>query len=89
MKRTFTSALTLSVFLVAFCQIGRLACAQDAAPQSGTNVAINGFEMYYESFGQGEPLVLLHGFNGSGKVWEKFVPELSKQYQRVLRKVKY
>jgi hypothetical protein len=28
--------------------------------------SINGMEMYYETTGEGEPLVLLHGFTGSG-----------------------
>ena len=29
-------------------------------------VQVNGFEMHYEVIGDGEPLLLLHGFNGSG-----------------------
>jgi pimeloyl-ACP methyl ester carboxylesterase len=37
---------------------------------SGTLEPINGMEMYYEVRGEGEPLVLLHGFTGSGVDWE-------------------
>lgn len=37
---------------------------------SGTIEPINGMEMYYEVRGEGEPLVLLHGFTGSGVDWE-------------------
>jgi pimeloyl-ACP methyl ester carboxylesterase len=33
---------------------------------AGQTVPINGMEMYYEMSGHGEPLVLLHGFTGSG-----------------------
>ncbi len=36
----------------------------------GTIEPINGMEMYYEVRGEGEPLVLLHGFTGSGADWE-------------------
>ena len=31
------------------------------SPPSGQTVPVNGIEMYYESRGEGEPLVLLHG----------------------------
>jgi hypothetical protein len=42
------------------------ACAQPAADAPGKTVAVNGIEMYYETSGEGEPLLLLHGFGGSG-----------------------
>lgn len=32
----------------------------------GNNLSINDFEMYYEIHGEGTPLLLLHGFTGSG-----------------------
>lgn len=31
---------------------------------------LNSLEMYYETRGEGEPLLLLHGFTGSGADWE-------------------
>ncbi len=36
--------------------------------------------MYVELHGEGEPLVLLHGFLGSGKLWTPFLEELSNSY---------
>ena len=36
---------------------------------SGQAEGINGIDMYYEIQGQGEPLVLLHGFSGAGSNW--------------------
>jgi pimeloyl-ACP methyl ester carboxylesterase len=40
--------------------------------------------MYYETHGQGAPLVLLHGFNASGRVWERFVPDLARRFQVIV-----
>jgi pimeloyl-ACP methyl ester carboxylesterase len=47
-------------------------------------VTVNEMRMYYETHGEGEPLVLLHGFGGSGQVWEPFISELSKQYRVIV-----
>jgi transposase len=35
----------------------------------GQTVTLNGMQMYYVLAGQGEPLVLLHGYTGSSKDW--------------------
>ena len=37
--------------------------------------------IFYTAQGSGKPLVLLHGFLESSKIWEDFVPSLSKQRQ--------
>jgi pimeloyl-ACP methyl ester carboxylesterase len=58
--------------------------AQEETPAAGKTVAVNGMQMYYETFGEGEPLVLLHGFGGSGQNWSRFVPELSKRYRLIV-----
>jgi pimeloyl-ACP methyl ester carboxylesterase len=60
------------------------ALAQPATSGVGKVVALNGMEMYYEISGQGRPLVLLHGFNGSGQAWERLTPEFAKHYQVIL-----
>lgn len=47
--------------------------------QTATNgrvVQIDSIELYYEEYGSGEPLVLLHGFDGSGRNWDPFVARL-------------
>jgi len=38
-------------------------------PPGGRTKTINGIEMYHEVYGEGEPLLLLHGFMGSGADW--------------------
>jgi pimeloyl-ACP methyl ester carboxylesterase len=44
------------------------------SPQMPT-AALNGFEMYYETRGTGEPLLLLHGGMGIGADWRHLFPE--------------
>lgn len=51
---------------------------------AGQTITINGMQMYYVTYGQGEPLVLLHGYTGSGGDWELFLPDLAKEYQLVM-----
>ena len=45
---------------------------------------LNGIQMYCEVHGRGEPLVLLHGFTGSGGDWESFVNDFAAEYQLVI-----
>src|ERR1700731_4072346 len=51
---------------------------------SGQTVPINGMQMYYVTHGQGEPLVLLHGYTGSSGDWELFLPDLAKEYHLII-----
>jgi pimeloyl-ACP methyl ester carboxylesterase len=60
------------------------AYAQAAADAPGKSVAVNGIEMYYETSGEGEPLLLLHGFGSSGQTWAKFVPDFARRYQVIV-----
>ena len=41
-------------------------------------------ELHHEERGAGEPLVLLHGFGGSGKNWSPFTEELAKHYRLII-----
>jgi pimeloyl-ACP methyl ester carboxylesterase len=51
---------------------------------SGQTVTINGMQMYYVSQGQGEPLLLLHGYTGSSGDWELFLPDFAKEYRLII-----
>lgn len=56
-----------------------------STPAWGATVQINGFEMYYEITGEGEPLVLLHGFFASGQAeWGPMVGDLSKDFELII-----
>lgn len=44
-------------------------------------VTVNGVRYHYVEAGQGEPLVLIHGFPQNWYMWRKLIPELSKHYR--------
>lgn len=46
--------------------------------------SVNGFEMYYETRGEGEPLFLLHGMNGSGADWDLVFPKKIEGYRTIV-----
>src|SRR5262245_30893289 len=54
------------------------------ASRSGYLQPISGMQMYYETHGDGQPLVLLHGFTGCGSNWDPFVGELAREYQLLI-----
>jgi pimeloyl-ACP methyl ester carboxylesterase len=49
----------------------------------GQIASINGMEMYYEVRGEGQPLILLHGFTGAGSDWRYVfdLDDLAKRYR--------
>lgn len=48
---------------------------------AGRFVAVNGIRMYYETYGEGEPLLLLHGNSASVASFRNQLPELQKQFK--------
>jgi pimeloyl-ACP methyl ester carboxylesterase len=40
--------------------------------------------MYYEVHGEGEPLVLVHWFFGSGRNWSPFIPKFKDDFQLII-----
>jgi pimeloyl-ACP methyl ester carboxylesterase len=50
----------------------------------GKYVSVRGFNMYYETYGQGEPLLIIHGNGGSIKDFENQIPFFSKHYRVIL-----
>lgn len=45
---------------------------------------IGDIQLYYEEHGDGEPLLLLHRFSGSGQLWKKLVPPLAERYRVIV-----
>ncbi|PTX94280.1 alpha/beta hydrolase [Opitutus sp. ER46] len=50
----------------------------------GRTEQLNGFEMYFEEYGAGEPLVLLHGFGGCTQNWHPFIAPLAERYRLIV-----
>jgi pimeloyl-ACP methyl ester carboxylesterase len=47
----------------------------------GNYIDVNGIKIYYEIYGEGEPLLLLHGNSGSINSFGYQIPELSKHFK--------
>ncbi len=50
-------------------------------PKKSEAVLINGKIIYYEIYGQGKPLFLLHGYTLSSKSWIPYVNDFDKDYE--------
>ncbi len=48
---------------------------------AGKTVKVNGISIYYEEYGAGEPVVLLHGNSQRIEAFTYLIPELSKKYK--------
>lgn len=48
---------------------------------TGKYARVNGISIYYETYGAGEPLLLLHGNSCSISLFEKQIPELARHYK--------
>jgi pimeloyl-ACP methyl ester carboxylesterase len=47
----------------------------------GTYVQVNGLRKYYETYGDGTPVILLHGGLENCQMWAPVIPSLSKSYR--------
>lgn len=45
------------------------------SPKKSEFVSVNGKEIYYEKYGQGQPLFLLHGYTQSSVSWQSYVQD--------------
>jgi pimeloyl-ACP methyl ester carboxylesterase len=50
----------------------------------GNLTSVNGMQMYYEVYGEGSPLVLLHGFTQSSQLWQPFIADFAKHYRLIV-----
>lgn len=68
----------------ALCLLG-LMCTMTVAmgqkPHRAETVPVNDAQIYYEVYGQGEPLMLLHAFTYSSKSWHEFLDAFTGRYE--------
>jgi len=58
--------------------------ARAGHPAAGHYASLNGIRMYYETYGKGPALVLLHGGAGSGAQFEHQIPALSARFHLIV-----
>jgi pimeloyl-ACP methyl ester carboxylesterase len=74
MKAILKSILLIAIIFAAFQTNG-----QQIKPSASGYAPVNGLKVYYEVYGQGKPIVLLHGaFMTIDMNWGQLIPELSK-----------
>lgn len=50
-------------------------------PKTSESVLVNGKSIYYEVYGKGKPLFLLHGYTLSSKSWLPYVEDFNEEYE--------
>jgi pimeloyl-ACP methyl ester carboxylesterase len=55
--------------------------AQDLEPSDSGMAPVNDIEMYYAIYGEGEPVILLHGGLGNADYWENQIADFAEFYQ--------
>ena len=81
MKRVFTaSSVSKPLLIIAMFFFTVLESnGQQTKPVDSGYAPVNGIKVYYEVYGEGRPIVLLHGaFYTIGMNWGELIPELSK-----------
>lgn len=76
-KKSAAQKLLAVVMMILFCALQ--VQAQTSKPATSGLAPVNGIKMYYEVYGEGKPLILLHGaFYTINMNWAQLIPELSK-----------
>ncbi|MES2061066.1 MAG: alpha/beta hydrolase [Bacteroidota bacterium] len=74
-----THNLLKSILLIAIMFVASQSNGQQLKPAASGYAPVNGIKVYYEVYGEGKPLVLLHGaFMTIEDNWGQLIPELSK-----------
>src|SRR5262249_19522688 len=99
-RAAFSSGLIMRIVTVVFCLLmlwgaSHQARADDpwmmlpptrSLPQAAANgyAPVNGIKIWYAEFGQGEPVIMLHGGLGNSNYWGLQVPALAKSYRVIV-----
>ena len=75
--KTYNTFRLILLFAIMF--IGSSSIGQQIKPSNSGYASVNGIKVYYEVYGEGEPVVLIHGaFYTIQMNWGQLIPELSK-----------
>ena len=84
MKYTFFAIFLLMVTTGRAQQIQTKKVSYGNNPDNGKYINHREFKMYYEVYGKGQPLLIIHGNGGSINNFEHQIPYFSKKYQVIL-----
>jgi pimeloyl-ACP methyl ester carboxylesterase len=76
-----TNKLLLLLFLCCYCLCSRSQVVYGDNKAAGHYLTTRGIRLYYETYGQGAPLLLLHINGGSINIFSNQIPYFSKQYR--------
>lgn len=87
-KLIFCALMAISVSQLAYAQSNPLAAIDTTHygknAKVGKYVKIRGFKMYYETYGKGQPLLMIHGNGGSIDNFVYQIPYFSKKYKVIV-----
>lgn len=75
--------ILLAVFIAA-CNNNTISKSATLTAAEGKYISIRGFKMYYEVYGKGEPLLMIHGNGGSARAFDNQIPYFSKKYKVIV-----
>ncbi|MDD3078852.1 MAG: alpha/beta hydrolase [Paludibacter sp.] len=81
MSKSFSFIILLSSFILTSVN------ARSTTPDYGNNssaghyIQVNGIQLYYETYGKGEPLLMLHGNSGSINAFRSQIPFFEKYFR--------
>jgi pimeloyl-ACP methyl ester carboxylesterase len=79
MKKLYCLISLLPCFLIGCAQTTAIPYGNN--PQAGHFAQVNDIQLYYETYGTGEPLIMLHGNGGSINAFSNQIPFFEKYYQ--------
>ena len=75
------NTLSLKILLCISVMLATFNRGFSQTPKKAEMVTLNGANIYYEVYGKGQPLFLLHGITQSSKSWHPFVEDYSKDFE--------
>jgi pimeloyl-ACP methyl ester carboxylesterase len=77
MKISFKFAVLLAVFILG--SIASITQAESSAVQS-RSAEVGGIKLHYLTAGNGPPVILLHGYTQTSRMWRPLIPKLSDKF---------
>src|ERR1700733_14356613 len=82
--KTLSAFLGLLVFVATACRAQQTTIPYGNNPAAGKYYNIRGIKMYCEIYGEGTPLLMIHGNGGSMAAFSNIAPFFSKKYKVIL-----